>query len=122
VDGTTKKRILPVFYSDNFVSVLPGEEQAVSIDLGPAIDTCDAQVSICGWNAALRYVGIHWQNKKDNLAVGLLNPSLKPPIASYCPRELRDSDRACCRAHAMTFAGGRCASSSRDMNLMYGST
>ncbi len=58
VDSKTKKRILPVFYSDNYISVLPGEERSVFIDFTPDENNADAMVSVGGWNVDERYVDI----------------------------------------------------------------
>ncbi|MGA9119061.1 MAG: sugar-binding domain-containing protein [Bacteroidota bacterium] len=58
VDKTTKKRILPMFYSDNYVSVLPGEEKTVSIEYSPDVNASGAMVSISGWNVKERLVEI----------------------------------------------------------------
>ncbi|MDP4129148.1 MAG: glycoside hydrolase family 2 TIM barrel-domain containing protein [Bacteroidota bacterium] len=50
VDPQTKKRILPVFYSDNYVSVLPGESSTISLEY-PASSAYPAPlVSVEGWN------------------------------------------------------------------------
>jgi hypothetical protein len=46
-DGT---RVLPAYYSDNYVSLLPGEKREISIEY-PA-GTGAAQVGIRGWNVA----------------------------------------------------------------------
>jgi len=58
VDSKTKKRILPVFYSDNYISVLPGDEKRVLIDYAPDANNADAMVSVNGWNVDERYVRI----------------------------------------------------------------
>ncbi len=58
VDTTTKKRILPVFYSDNYVSVLPGEEKKVYIDYTKNDNIDNAEVSISGWNVDEKFVEI----------------------------------------------------------------
>ena len=56
-DNDTKNRLLPVFYSDNYVTVLPGEQKKIIID-------CDQfkgkkmTVAVNGWNTALRYITI----------------------------------------------------------------
>jgi len=49
IDPQTKKRILPVFYSDNYISVLPGEESSISIDY-PANSGNPPLVEVRGWN------------------------------------------------------------------------
>ncbi len=58
VDSLTRKRILPVFYSDNYVSVLPGEEKTVYIDYTNEVNASDAVISISGWNVGKKYVEI----------------------------------------------------------------
>ena len=58
VDSKTKKRILPVFYNDNYVSVLPGEEKLVTIS-GEAIGKSgNAVVTVSGWNLAEQTINI----------------------------------------------------------------
>ena len=50
VDAQQHKRILPVFYSDNYISVLPGEKKTVSIS-GDAVSAHkDAKVAVYGNN------------------------------------------------------------------------
>lgn len=51
VDPTTKQRLLPVFYSDNYVSVLPGESKTITLDYTPKPGVTP-QVSVRGWNVA----------------------------------------------------------------------
>lgn len=38
VESNTQKRILPVFYQDNYFSVLPGEEKTIIIDYKPKVN------------------------------------------------------------------------------------
>lgn len=58
VDADNKTRLLPVFYSDNYVTVLPGEQKKVIIDYTPAITKKDIQVEISGWNVKTAYLPI----------------------------------------------------------------
>ena len=58
VNSVTKKRILPVFYSDNYFSVLPGEEKTVFIDYTNKDNINNAEVSINGWNVDEQYIDI----------------------------------------------------------------
>ncbi|WP_295667761.1 glycoside hydrolase family 2 TIM barrel-domain containing protein [uncultured Mucilaginibacter sp.] len=58
VNADTKTRLLPVFYSDNYVSVLPGEQKKVIIDYKPGIEQKDLQVEISGWNVSKKYLTI----------------------------------------------------------------
>ncbi len=57
VDATTKQRILPAFYSDNYISVLPGQEKKITIDYTPAPNE-KVMVELYGWNVDKQYVGI----------------------------------------------------------------
>ncbi len=53
IDPVTKKRLLPVFYSDNYFSVLPGETKTILVDYTPEPATPGAPaplVSVRGWN------------------------------------------------------------------------
>ncbi|OUJ74198.1 glycoside hydrolase family 2 protein [Hymenobacter crusticola] len=50
VNPKTQKRILPVFYTDNYVSVLPGESKTVVMDYTPTSDVTAPVVSVEGWN------------------------------------------------------------------------
>ncbi len=56
VDGATHKRVLPVFYSDNYISVLPGETKKVVIE--NASKTTDPQLSVSGWNLPEQFINL----------------------------------------------------------------
>jgi len=53
VDPATRKRILPVFYSDNYVSVAPGESKTVTMEYRPVAGQAKPLVSVEGWNVGL---------------------------------------------------------------------
>jgi hypothetical protein len=55
VDPTTKQRLLPVFYSDNYVSVLPGESKTITLDYTPRPGAPTPQLEVEGWNMAEKY-------------------------------------------------------------------
>jgi len=57
VNVLTKKRILPTFYSDNYISVLPGEERKITIDYTPIANE-KAAVELYGWNVDKQYIDI----------------------------------------------------------------
>jgi len=59
VNANTKKRILPVFYSDNYVSVLPGEHKIISLEYTPS--KTKIMVSIEGWNVKQQFVEIKFK-------------------------------------------------------------
>jgi mannosylglycoprotein endo-beta-mannosidase len=50
IDEQSGKRLLPVFYSDNYVSVLPGRSKTVTIDYDVDLYPKTPLVSISGWN------------------------------------------------------------------------
>jgi hypothetical protein len=54
---STGKRILPAYYSDNYVSLLPGESRTVTIDY-PATGHSTAQINLRGWNAIPQTVAV----------------------------------------------------------------
>lgn len=49
--GPSGARILPAFYSDNYISLLPGEHRDVTIRY-PATQAAAPMVSLRGWNLA----------------------------------------------------------------------
>ncbi len=57
VNKASKQRILPTFYSDNYVSVLPGEEKTIGIDYTPVTGE-NAEVELYGWNVDKQYISI----------------------------------------------------------------
>ena len=57
IDPKTKKRILPVFYDDNYVSVLPGENKKVLLEFTETASV-NPLVSIEGWNVTEKLIEI----------------------------------------------------------------
>ncbi|GAB3562072.1 hypothetical protein GCM10027578_03840 [Spirosoma luteolum] len=57
VDAGTKTRLLPVFYSDNYVSVAPGQQKTITIDYTPGAGPLPL-VSVDGWNVAEQFVPV----------------------------------------------------------------
>lgn len=51
-------RILPVFYSDNYVSVLPGESKTVMLDYTPSAANANVLVSLERWNGEEQFISI----------------------------------------------------------------
>ena len=42
--------VLPAYFSDNYISLLPGEEQTVTIDLPASADSRNLSLHVRGWN------------------------------------------------------------------------
>ena len=57
VNPASGQRILPVFYSNNYLSVLPGEQKTVTMDYTPSADEKEV-VEVSGWNVNRQYVKI----------------------------------------------------------------
>ena len=51
LDAKSKERILPAYYSDNYISLLPGETRSVEVDYPAAAARGDAEIAVRGWNA-----------------------------------------------------------------------
>ena len=58
VNPQTQERLLPVFYSDNYVSVPPGEQRTVRLDCSPAAGAAAPAVAVEGWNVARQLVPV----------------------------------------------------------------
>ncbi len=50
LDPTSGLRVLPVYYTDNYFSLLPGEIKEITIDVGSYMGRGSPQLSIRGWN------------------------------------------------------------------------
>jgi Exo-beta-D-glucosaminidase Ig-fold domain len=56
------ERILPVYYSDNYVSLLPGETREVVIRYSRAQAEANPQVAIRGWNVPSAVIPVSQKN------------------------------------------------------------
>lgn len=50
IDAQTGERVLPAFYSDNYVSVVPGSEKEVIVETGSRLKAGDLAIRVSGWN------------------------------------------------------------------------
>ena len=58
VNAADKQRILPVFYSDNYVTVLPGDTKTIFISGAAVAAHAGAQVEVYGHNVAKQYITV----------------------------------------------------------------
>lgn len=58
VDPATKKRLLPVFYSDNYVSVLPGESRTIFLEYRRQGGEAMPLLSVEGWNVPVKIYAV----------------------------------------------------------------
>ncbi|MES2810535.1 MAG: glycoside hydrolase family 2 TIM barrel-domain containing protein [Bacteroidota bacterium] len=52
----TGERVLPTFYSDNYVSILPGEQKTVVVDYD--VPVMNPKIAVRGWNMGERVVAV----------------------------------------------------------------
>ena len=57
VDAKTGERILPAFYDDNYVSVLPGKDKTVIVEFTPT-QSQKLEVEVAGWNVDKKKVAV----------------------------------------------------------------
>ncbi len=50
--------VLPAYYSDNYISLLPGEKQFIVIDIAATADTSNLTLHVRGWNVVAASVNI----------------------------------------------------------------
>ncbi|WP_165044374.1 glycoside hydrolase family 2 TIM barrel-domain containing protein [Dysgonomonas sp. ZJ709] len=58
VDSKTKERILPAFYSDNYISVTPDNKKTVIVEYNPKTSDASLEIMIEGWNVKQKSVSI----------------------------------------------------------------
>lgn len=58
LDAKTKQRILPAYYSDNYVSLLPGETREVEIEYPGSFAKAASEIAVRGWNATPQSIAI----------------------------------------------------------------
>lgn len=61
IDSGSGERLLPVFYSDNYVSILPGETRKVLVDCAKINSVGDYLISVRGWNLIEQKIKISHQ-------------------------------------------------------------
>jgi hypothetical protein len=77
-DGT---RVLPAYYSDNYLSLLPGEERAVNVQAPvTAVGSEDVHFSIEGWNLAERTIPLETTSHPIESASSLAIPHDAPSL------------------------------------------
>ena len=58
LNASDASRILPAYFSDNYVSLLPGESREIDIDYPASAAKGPAQIAIRGWNLAPRMIPV----------------------------------------------------------------
>ena len=85
-DRRTTRRVLPVFYSDNYVSLLPGETKTITVEAAQESLGNDApQVVVDGWNVTVKPAA----GVAPNVAALVRTLSSPTPVASPASGPLR---------------------------------
>jgi hypothetical protein len=58
LNATDGSRILPAYYSDNYISLLAGESREIEIEYPAKSATGPAQLSLRGWNLTKQVVPV----------------------------------------------------------------
>ncbi|MFT3978895.1 MAG: glycoside hydrolase family 2 TIM barrel-domain containing protein [Ferruginibacter sp.] len=58
VNQATGERILPSFFSDNYISVLPGETKTIDIEFPAAFKSTGKKIQVYGWNVPEQHIAI----------------------------------------------------------------
>ena len=58
ISAKDKERILPAYYSDNYISLLPGEERTIEIEYPLKNHIGPAQITLRGWNAVEENISV----------------------------------------------------------------
>ena len=53
-----KQRILPAYYSDNYISLLPGESRTIQVEYPSTAAHGSAEIALRGWNAVPQVVPV----------------------------------------------------------------
>jgi hypothetical protein len=58
LDAASKVRILPAYYSDNYISLLPGEARTIEVEYPAGAAHGPAELHLRGWNAVAQAVAV----------------------------------------------------------------
>jgi Exo-beta-D-glucosaminidase Ig-fold domain/Glycosyl hydrolases family 2/Concanavalin A-like lectin/glucanases superfamily/Glycosyl hydrolases family 2, sugar binding domain/Glycosyl hydrolases family 2, TIM barrel domain len=58
VNATNKTRILPAYYTDNYISLLPGETRTIEVEYPSAAAHGGAEINLRGWNALPQVISV----------------------------------------------------------------
>jgi len=61
VNSITEERILPVFYSDNYVSIEPGQNKTIIVDYPMEQNTDNLRIHLDGWNVESEMIKIDFE-------------------------------------------------------------
>jgi hypothetical protein len=58
IDARDKARILPAYYSDNYISLLPGESRTIEVEYPAGATRRPAELTLRGWNAVPQVIAV----------------------------------------------------------------
>jgi exo-1,4-beta-D-glucosaminidase len=78
--------VLPAFWSENYVSLLPGEEQTVTVHVSEYSDAQIAAIDVAGWNANVLRVPIGHGVKREHRNQEVAGVPLRASASASQPR------------------------------------
>ena len=61
ISSSDKTRILPAYYSDNYISLLPGETRSIEVEYPASVIKEGAEITLRGWNTVPQTVAVKQQ-------------------------------------------------------------
>jgi len=58
ISSKDKTRILPAYYSDNYISLLPGETRSIEVEYPAAAPKEGAEINLRGWNTVPQTISV----------------------------------------------------------------
>jgi len=58
ISSKDKTRILPAYYSDNYISLLPGETRSIEVEYPASLSRGGAEVALRGWNTVPQTIAV----------------------------------------------------------------
>jgi hypothetical protein len=59
VSKNDKVRVLPAYYSDNYISLLPGESRTIEVEYPLSAGRGAAEIALRGWNAVPQVIAVN---------------------------------------------------------------
>lgn len=59
INDETGERILPAFFSDNYISILPGETKVVEVEYPEKFNAVKKSIQVYGWNVAKQKIAVN---------------------------------------------------------------
>jgi hypothetical protein len=58
LEAKSRNRVLPAYFSDNYISLLPGETHRIEIEYPANAMRGDVEIAVRGWNATPQVIAV----------------------------------------------------------------